>query len=288
MIETKSKPSFFRRAAREPVVLFAAVAGLLFVVARIANPRRVEVIEIDPRQVEWRIQQVERDRGAVLSDDERRLAEHAYIDEQVLVREARVRGLDDDQRIRSILSQKMLLILSGEVVQPSEAELRAYYEENRTRYSRPPAVNADQIVVKPGGQGPLTAQPSNGRSADLSAKLTAGLDPEVTAKSGRFGYTALTGVTFNDLSLAFGDDTATRIFESEAGEWVGPHPTARGQLWFRVTEVLESGPPPPFESILGHIRYDWIGEREETLLQERLAELRGRYSVTFVDEGSRP
>lgn len=287
MIEPRSKPSLLRRAAREPVVHFAAIAALLFGVTEIVDSRRQAVIEIDPREVEWRIQQVERGRGAVLSDDERKLAERAYIDEQILAREARIRGFDDDQRIRSILSQKMLHILSGGVIQPSEAELRAYYEENRTRYSRPAAITADEVVVKAGRYGTLTAGPSDSQPAELPAELASGLNPETLAGDGNFEHTTLTGVTMNDLSLAFGDETAARIFDAEAGEWVGPHRSVRGELWFRVTERLEPGIPPSFESILGQVRFDWIGEREEALLQERLVELRERYSVTFVDGGSR-
>jgi len=43
--------------------------------------------------------------------------------------------------------------------------------------------------------------------------------------------------------------------------------------------------PPAFDAILGQVRYDWIGEKEEALLQERIAELRELYSVKFIGEG---
>lgn len=261
MTESTPRQSFVRRVGREPVVHFAGAALLLFGIAELADTLRPEVVEIDPREIEWRVQQLERGQGAVLGDEERARAEQAYIDEQILAREARARGLDDDQRIRSILSQKMLHVLSGGAIQPTEAELRAYYEKHTARYARPPSVNAEAIVVSGGGSG--VGAPELDNVLDRSI---------------------LTGVSRNDLALAFGEDVATSVFQAESGEWVGPYRAASGDRWFQIREVIEAGPPPPFEALLGQLRYDWIGEREAELLQDRLVELRQRYSVRLTTD----
>ena len=117
MSNTTSQPSFFQRALREPVVHFTFIAVIFFLVTEFVSSAGREVIEIDRQEIAWRIQQIERD--TPLSEEERRLAELTYIDEQILAREARILGFDDDQRIRSILSQKMLHILRGGVIQPT-------------------------------------------------------------------------------------------------------------------------------------------------------------------------
>lgn len=238
---------------------FALAALLLFGIAEVMDVLRPQIVEIDPREMEWRIEQLERGQGFVLDDAERARAEQAYIDEQILAREARVRGLDDDQRIRSILSQRMLHVLSAGSIQPSEAELRAYYQQHQARYARQPSINAELIIV-PEGRTDMRSQVGDGS----------------------LNRSTLTGVTRNDLALAFGEDVATSLLQAEPDDWVGPYGTEEGERWFRIRETMDSGPPPPYESILGQLRYDWITEREEELLKDRLGELRERYSVRFT------
>ena len=76
------------------------------------------------------------------------------------------------------------------------------------------------------------------------------------------------------------------MFQADSGAWVGPYDAAEGERWFLIRERTEAGPPPPYEELLGQLRFDWITEQEDALLQERLAELRERYRVRFVDERS--
>ena len=47
----------------------------------------------------------------------------------------------------AILSQKMLHLLSGDVPQPTDGELRAYYDENRARYGRGATVTVEAVDV---------------------------------------------------------------------------------------------------------------------------------------------
>ena len=185
MTETRGRPSFLRRLGAEPVVHFGAIAVALFGVSELMDVVRPDVIQIDPLEVEWRVQQLERGRGAPLDTEERELAERAYIDEQILAREARDRGLDDDQRIRSILSQKMLHVLSGGTVLPTDAELRHYYATHEARYALPPSVRADVFVVL--GGRPVPEDLEGGAVLERST---------------------LDGVTRNALALAFGEDVA--------------------------------------------------------------------------------
>ena len=268
--------SLLRRVLREPTFHFTLLAALLFLVTAVVKSQRREVIEIDRRDVERRILRIESGQGASLSAEERELAERGYIDEQILAREARIRGVDDDETIRSILHQKMLHILSGAVIQPTETELEAYYEDNRQRYAPPAVVTADEVVVVESGSGTLPAE------------LEAGLDPEDAAINGRLEHTVLKRVTMDELSWAFGAETAVMVFTADLGEWIGPHRTARGEHWFRVNDRFLSAEPASLDSIRGRVRYDWIGDREAALLEERVAELREQYSVKFVEERSSP
>ena len=262
--------AFVRRIAKEPTVLFALLAAALFVTAGAVARLRRPMIEIDRRSVELRIHELERGRGASLNEEERNLAVSAYVDEQVLAREARVRGLDDDDRIRSILYQKMLHVLSGDVPQPSESELMAYFAENRARYAGHPAVTVEDCVfdrpVRPG---------------ELDAQLP-GQHDEAARR------TVLARVTAGELMWAFGEETAARVFAADKGSWAGPHRSAEGEHWFHVVDRVERAEAPPLDAIREQVRFDWMSEKETGVLKEHIAKLRRQYSVKFTGTASTP
>jgi hypothetical protein len=137
--------SFIRGLVAEPTVHFALVAALIFAVAAASKSRAREVIEIDRAAIDTRIAQIERGRGTPLTAAERQLAATAFVDEHVLAHVARASGLDQDERIRGILYQRMLQVLSGTDVQPGDDELRAYYARNRSRYTRMDGARREQL-----------------------------------------------------------------------------------------------------------------------------------------------
>lgn len=257
---------FVRRALREPTLHFAVLAALLFLVASVAKSVSRPVVEIDPRSVEFRIRELERGRGAPLNEAERSSAEEAYIDEQVLAREARARGLDDDEKIRSILYQKMLHVLSGDVPRPTDAELRAFFEDNRARYASPPAVTVEDVVV---------------RKRFPRKETAAGYDPDSIEPEGRLRRAVLRRVTAGELEWSFGSATAAMVFGAETGRWVGPHHSSEGEHWFRVIDRIEGSDAPPLDAIREQVRFDWMARKEDSLLRKRVVELRQRYSVRF-------
>jgi hypothetical protein len=229
-----------------------------------------DVIEIDPRAIAARVEAIERESGRALTPEERRGVERSYVDERILVREALAMGLDDDPRIHDVLVQKMLHVLSADVIQPTDAELSAYYAAHRARYTPEPTATVDEVVIAATGAAP----------GALVDRLRAGEPPAAVAGSEAVRHNPLGRATLRTLSAVFGAETAGTIFEAEIDSWVGPHPTVRGEHWFRVTE--RSAPePPPLEIVRDQVRLDWIGEEEEARLAARVSELRERYSIVF-------
>ncbi len=252
---------------REPTLHFAIIAAGLFGISFATQSLRRPVVQVDRGAVERRIQQLERARGSSLPIGERQLAEAAYIDEQILAREARVRGFDDDERIRGILSQKMLHLLSGDVPQPTDAELRAYYAENRARYRRGAAVTVEAVHVP----------------AKLARRRQgAVLDPASIAVAERDTRTTLTAVTLGELTWSFGDATARQVFAAPTDTWVGPHESAGGEQWFRVIDRTEATEAASLDTIREQVRFDWMAEKEEALLRARVTDLRKRYAVQLT------
>jgi hypothetical protein len=229
-------------------VLFAALAAMLFVGIIIGNFYAREVIEVDAAAIDFRISEIERGQGTRLSAAAREQAASAYIDEHVLARVARRRGFDDDDRIRGILSQKMLRLLASAAVEPTDADLRTYYARNQARYASTEAVTAERWSHIDGVRS---------RQAVIER------------------------VTPTELALAFGDRIAQATLQAAIGDAVVlDHGSVRDELV--VVARFPPGVPPPFESIRHHVRFDWRVEHEEALLKRRIAELRAGYEVRVI------
>jgi hypothetical protein len=248
---------------REPLAHFVLLAAGLFAVGALFRSDE-EVVRVTTAELEWRVMQVEAQEATPLSAEDRRLVEEAYIDERVLIREARALGLEADERIDDILVQKMLNILSGDVIQPTERELEAFYDANPERYAIDASVTVDELVLPVGGRFP--------------PQIRDGVQPEDLPESARVAYRLLSDLTQVDLAALFGEDAARTALAMESGAWVQAAVTPRGEHWLRVRE-RSGATTPPLSVVRDMVRLDWIAEREQVRLLERVAELRANYRV---------
>ena len=265
------KPTL-RAVVREPLFHFVVLTAALFAVGSLFGPGD-DVIEVSQEEIEWRILQVEVGQDAPLTEEERRLVEQRYIDERVLVREAQALGLGADERIDDILVQKMLHVLSGDVIQPSEDELAAYYAAKLEWYVRAPAVTVDELVVAAGEAFPRA--------------LHEGLEPEELPEASIVGHRVMPRLDLNDLVLLFGSVGADVIFAADEGAWVHAYFSVRGQHWFRVKQRFASE-TRPLAQVRDIVRNDWIAENEDQRLSAAVSELRARYTVVVESSRDRP
>jgi foldase protein PrsA len=276
MAEPTSAMPLSQRILREPTSHFVLLAVVLFAANAALESWRGNVITIDRVQIEVRIAELEALRGAPLSSEERQLVEDAYIDEQVLVREALDMGLEADRRIDDILVQKMLHVLSGDVIQPTEDELGEFYEANRASYTPESTLTIDEVVIA--GDSPA--------AGDLVEQLRAGASVQALAGNPDARSSVLRQVTGGDLRRLFGPVTAELILSANTEGWIGPHQTVRGQHWFRIIE--QTTPElPPLDSVRERVRLDWVADQETTRLDRAVGELRERYNIVIEEAGSR-
>jgi hypothetical protein len=248
------------------------LAALLFAISALFGLRNRNLVEVSRAEIAIRVAELEAARGAPLSAEERQQVDEGYIKQAILVKEALALGLEDDAVINDILAQKMLHVLSGDVIQPTDIEIEEYYETNQTRYTSKPAVTVTETVVAT--ESPLPAA--------LSALLRDGTPPELLTSDLPMSENVLSDVTLQGLTRIFGTETAALVFSAEPGVWVGPHHTARGQHWFQIRERSDSS-LSPLEVIRDRVRLDWIREYESTRLEQRFTGLRKRYNVVFTD-----
>ena len=263
-----------RALLREPTFHFALLAGALFLTSSVLRPPADQTqIEIDRADVGARIEVIEENSGARLTPEQREQVLNDYVDEQILVREALTLGLEYDPRIHDFLAQKMLHVLSADVIQATQAELEAFFELHMERYTPEDTVVVEEVVIATSGVLP------RGLAEQLRVGRPGGeLDTDLPLRAN------VLSVTRRDLVDIFGDETGPRVFAAAIGDWIGPHVTVRGQHWLRVTDRTESV-PPLLESVREQVRLDWIFQQEEVRLRERVEELRARYSINFTGPG---
>ena len=273
----KSAPSsgnILRAAAREPLVHFVVIGGLLFAVhARVAKPPPdrifIERAYVDALRAEER----ERTGQAPTEEQTRGLVERT-VDDEVLYREALALGLDKgDLIVRRRLLQKMELIARASVPEPTDDELRAYLRAHPDRYEAPETVSFRHVFLSRDKHGDSLAKDAE---QALSA-LRGGADPA------KMGDPFVLGAAFAkrsraDVTTSFGPAFAEGLFAAKTGEWSGPVSSSYG-LHLVLSAAREEGGAPDLSAVRARVREDLTTERRGSALRDEIARLRRKYTI---------
>ena len=247
---------------------FFLIAALIFGLYSVVQSSNENILEIEQSDIDVRIFQAEVARGEELTEDQRQLSAARYIEEQILVREALSMELDKDARIHDILAQKMRHVLSGDIIQPSDEELNAYYQENQQRYRTTETITVDELVFDNRDE----------LSAEILTLLQQASDPDVLLAAEEGSLSTLPGVNYTDLNNIFEESYADEVFNSRPGNWSGPFVSNRGQHWLRVT-ARTAAQLPALSEITDLVRLDWISSEEDQRLQQEVDLLWEKYSI---------
>ncbi|MDB5474808.1 MAG: hypothetical protein JWP49_319 [Phenylobacterium sp.] len=271
-----------KRVAREPLVHFLIIGGLLFAglqAVRAAERPTVRIGEPELNQLVayWQMQSgrspTKAELQAILRD---------RIDEELLAREGQRLGLDkDDLIIRRRLAQKMAFASEdvGAVAEPGEATLRAYYAKNADRYATPAHIALKQVYFSaergPAGRTAAGQALARARSpSDVGAEPVG--DPFVLPLS-------YADVSLDDLIRDYGADYARAVQAAPIGAWTGPVASAYGLHLVKV-EHRSGAAVAPFESVRADVRDGWLADRRAANNAAFLQGLRKRYRVVVTGE----
>jgi len=257
----------------EPLVHFIVLGGLLFAASALRQSAERETIVIERPTIEALIRQQTEIAGHPPSDQERALLVQGVIDDAVLLREAYKRGLEQDAVIDRHLVEKMRFLLADELPEPSEAELRAYFEAEAERYRNPPTVTLDQVFYADPGSVP----------DGLLAELRSGVDFRGLGDQLFTLGPTLARYSAADLTGLLGADLARRIFELPPGSWQGPFRSAEGVHFIRL-RAREPARMPAFEEIVDWLRQDWQQARRQEVIQGQIEALRTQYRIVVEGE----
>lgn len=268
----------FRRLLRERFLWFSLLGTSFFLVeAGLESDDRHIVISgphIAALAGRWSLQS-----GREPSPDELEALLSFHLREEVLVREAKRRGLDQgDVIIRRRLAQKMELLLRDDLADAglSREQVADYYAGNRERYRRPQRVSFRHIYL---GEDEASARHE-------AEDLLAGLAPASAADSdwSQLGrpfimareYALRSGQELSELfGTAFADTLTAR---AASDHWLGPLRSVYGWHLVRVLDVRPAQLPP-----LAEVEQRVASDARKAMLREKeraaIARLMGRYSI---------
>jgi len=209
----------------------------------------------------------------------------AHIEEEVLMREARKRGLEhDDTIIRRRLAQKMRFIIE-DVESPkrlSEPELKIWFEDNITQFTLPETRSFSHVYISPEKHGQnldahaqsllSTLQKSTAQARENWTQLG---DPFMMKQS----YTSLSEVETRRL---FGQEFGAGVFAAPTGQWTGPIDSAFGRHLIRIDKISIEH-TPRFEEVHDKVERIWQDEAQRAQNQSELKSLIKRYKVNVED-----
>jgi hypothetical protein len=273
--------AFARRAAREPLAHFLAVALLLFGLNALLNPSAVRPSGDEILVTEGRIRQIAEGfrltGGRTPEEAELKALVDDFVAEEIAYREALAMGLDvDDTVVRRRLRQKLDFLHEdvSSIGEPSEADLKAWLAANAERYATPERRSIRQVLASADRRGAAARTDAEA----MLAKLRRGEDP---ANLGDLSLSpAITPLTTEaGLAAQFGADFAHAVFAASDETWFGPVASPFGE--HLVLVLSKAGAvAPELETIRDRVRADWIDARRVELRAERQAALRQRYDVT--------
>ena len=213
-----------------------------------------------------------------LDPEQARELQARVIEDEVLVREARRLGLDtDDAIIRARLVQKMLFLaeeLDGASLVPSDAELRAYFDEHQSDYPLDGRATFVQVFARSQEQAAALREPVEAFSASQADPLAIPPLGEPMPISRRVD------LSLTEIEQRYGPSFARALQEAPVGSWAGPMESAYGWHLVRVIERTEPR-PARFEEVSGKVRLDALIARREAAVARFLTDAFRRYEVTI-------
>jgi peptidyl-prolyl cis-trans isomerase C len=263
----------FRTFLREPLLHFALIGVVLFALTpETENTERV--IELDDalvRSLEQRFDWIE---GHLPTAEEKEKLIESFLDEEVLVREARLLGLDqNDSIIRRRLAQKMRRLMEQwDSEPPSDETLQAFLDQHLNRYASPNRRSIEQVFFSKEKRGE--------RCAVDAAKTLVTIRKGVSLENQ--GDPFLRGQKFlskseSELAAVFGEPFAKAVFQMQMGQWMGL-PSSFGTHVLRVVNQVPAEKPALHE-IRERVLLDWKNDHKKTRIREALNQLRQQYTV---------
>lgn len=273
--------SVLSKLLREPLVHFvligAAVFGFYALVAGEGSDNERDRIVVTEGRLQQLAQVFAKTWQRPPTQEELRGLIDAYIKEEVYYREALKLGLDrDDTLIRRRMQQKMEFVTepSDAVLQPADATLQAYLDDNKAEFRVEPKIAFEQVFLNPDKPGEAALVRAGETLKVL--KASDGIPPDVgdpTLLPAQMKLSPLGGIARN-----FGEAFAANLTDLPESEWAGPIKSAYGPHLVRVTERVD-GYDPSLNEVREAVTQKWRMEKRDAFQAQTYDQLLAKYDV---------
>ncbi len=274
--------------SREPLVHFLVLGLCFFAVYALVNDESASEtdtsIVVAQSDIDWLEQNFVRQWNRPPSATELEHLIDAHVREEVLYREALSIGLDEnDTIVRRRLAQKLEFLAEDLAarIEPTDAELEAYFVEHRTQYELPLRLSFTHVYFNSDRRENARAD-----AEYVLAELEADAEPPSRApeRGDRFMLQHdYPNRSSRDVEQTFGRGFAEALFQLGAEvAWQGPIASSYGYHLVRVTNRAESL-LPELTAVTERVRQDFEAGRRERANEAYYESLLARYDVTIED-----
>jgi len=278
-----------KRLLKEPLLHFLVLGALLFAVySRLNrslpdNKSTAGTVRITGNEIAWLKETWSRQWQREPTRDELRGLVTDFLKEELLAREARALGLDqNDTIVRRRLAQKLEFLVqdTSRLAEPTEEDLRRFYEANPERFQTDARISFTHVFF------------SREKRANAATEAKAALsDLSRGANPADFGDRLLVDSEVVDADMQsvagqFGREFAEAVFTLNPGAWNGPIESGYGLHLVRVSEVKPAN-RREFSQVKTQVLERWREQRQREDNEKYFASLLKKYDVV-VDENLKP
>jgi hypothetical protein len=215
---------------------------------------------------------------------ELRKAFDSYVRDEVLYREALARNLDrNDPVVKMSLVRKITMLgtAQAQATEPTDAELKAYFELRSERYRISASFDLVQIYLSLDKHGEQIGTVA----AELLAELSeTDPGPEKIAELGDMIMlpSEMKDVSEEELARTFGTEFQDALVSLPAGKWEGPVVSGFGLHLVKITNRVESR-IPDWTEVIDRIVTDMQFEGTKAAEDQLYGEILPRYQVIYSE-----
>ncbi|MCP4901308.1 MAG: hypothetical protein GY906_30430 [bacterium] len=245
------------------------------------NLARIEFSAADVAQVQATFQRTwSRPPAAV----ELKRAFDQYVRSEVLYREALARGLDrNDPVVRMSLVRKITMLgtAAAQATEPTDEELKAYFELRAERYRVPASFNLMQVYLNPDRHPGVLEDDARQLLTELSRE-DPGPEEIVEFGDALMLPKVLADASEDELVRTFGQEFRDTIVSLPLGQWQGPVASGFGLHLVKITDRVDSRIPEWVE-VRDRIVTDLMYEDRNAAEDQFYAEVLPRFQVVYED-----
>jgi peptidyl-prolyl cis-trans isomerase C len=277
-----------KKLAREPLLHFLLLGALIFAVngwrdgQRSPTESKTARIEVTAGTIAWLSEGFSKQWHRAPDARELRGLVSDHVREEVLYREALAMGLDrNDTIVRRRMAQKMEFLGQdiAAAVEPDEAMLRKFFEQNAARYAKAARVSFRHVYFSKDRRG----ERLDADAREALVLLSRG-ENEETVGDPFLREHEFADADETDIASALGREFAAQVVTLPAGEWRGPIASSYGVHLVLVSERAEPQ-AMEFEAVREAVARDFSEERRIAANSDFIRRLEQRYLIS-VDEAA--